>query len=294
MTESRLGAIARPVVSRLYALKRRYRIGDAFLDRHPALANRLMGMLSPFKSAEVTDVHGHVLRVDPGDYLGLTITREYEPEVTRYAQRVVRPGSTVLDIGANIGYFTILFAQLAGPDGSVHAFEPALANVELLTTNVSTNGYANVTVHPVAVGAESGAGRLRLSRENPGDHQLVGEPGEDTVDVDVVAVDALLPGIGPDLSLVKLDIQGAEPLALRGMWETLRTAGSLSLVCEYTAGPLDAVIGTGPGDGDTLLGLGFELRLLDPDGGARPASLAAVRELVERGGHVNVAFERGL
>ena len=71
--------------------------------------------------------------------------------MTDVVTKEIQPGDTVLDLGANIGYFTLLFAKLVGNNGIVFAFEPEPQNIALLTKNIKINNYKNVTLVPKAV-----------------------------------------------------------------------------------------------------------------------------------------------
>jgi tRNA G37 N-methylase Trm5 len=104
------------------------------------------------------DVDGHFFYLDPHDSLGLSVMGSFEPAETELMRQRVRPGATVLDIGANIGYFTLLMARCVGPSGHVYAFEPEPKNFELLQHNVRRNNYANVTCGQAAkaISVESG------------------------------------------------------------------------------------------------------------------------------------------
>src|SRR5579859_1173929 len=88
----------------------------------------------------------------------------YEPEVTRVFQERVKPGMTVLDVGANIGYFSLLAARLMGETGAVWAFEPVPHVVEILRQNVCANGYERrIHVVPQAIDRTSGTASLHVN-----------------------------------------------------------------------------------------------------------------------------------
>lgn len=179
------------------------------------------------------DVLGHHLYLDARDSLKLSLFGVYEPFETSLLERYVRPGDVVLDIGANIGYYTLLLARLVGPTGTVHAFEPEPSNFALLEKNVRTNGYHNVVLHQAAVGEVSGSTQLFLSETNLGDHQLGGAGnGRRAVEVRQVNIDEVLTAEERPVTFVKLDIQGAETGAIRGMERALRRAGRLTIFTE--------------------------------------------------------------
>jgi FkbM family methyltransferase len=286
--------VLRPIVAWAYGLKRRYGLGERFLARHPTLTHSLMSLLRPVKQSSVIDVHGHVINVDDDDYLGLTITRIYEPDVTRFFQAHVLTGQVAVDVGANIGYFTLLFARLVGPSGRVIAFEPHAGNFRLLESNVAANGYANVELRQQAVGDRTGSAPLYLSSVNPGDHRLVGRGGGESLTVDVVALDHKLPELRGKLDWVKIDVQGGELDVLNGMRSLIRTSPNLTIVLEFAPIALEE-FGAEPGQ---LLGLlqeaGFDVLAPRWDGRTRRCSIDDLLERVRTGDarHTNLVFAR--
>lgn len=116
----------------------------------------------------------------------------WEPGETGFLELRMRPGMTFLDIGAHVGYFSVLAGRLVGPRGLVLAFEPDRRNYELLLANVWRNGLASVACFPWAVSAASGFVDLHLSETNTGDHRIVAAAeARSTVTVRAVALDSL-------------------------------------------------------------------------------------------------------
>ena len=158
------------------------------------------------------------LRVDDLDSLGLLEAREYEPYETGLLMALATPGSVVVDIGANIGYHTVQFARAVGPTGRVFSFEPDPDNLRVLHHNIRTNALDNVVVVPKAATSEAGTLRLFRSTENRGDHRVYDSgDGREAVVIDAVAADDVLMNVAGPVSVVKLDVQGAEPAAMAGM-----------------------------------------------------------------------------
>jgi FkbM family methyltransferase len=156
--------------------------------------------------------------VDEQDSLGLLATGDYEPYETSLLLSLATPGTTILDIGANIGFHTVQFARAVGPTGRVFSFEPDPDNLRVLGHNVRTNALANVVIVPNAVAATTGPLELFLSTENRGDHRVYDSgDGRHAIRIDAVAIDDVLAQVAGPVSLIKLDIQGAEPMALAGM-----------------------------------------------------------------------------
>ena len=161
----------------------------------------------------------------------------YEPETTRLLLNFLKARQTFIDVGAHIGYFTLLAARAVEPTGRVYAFEPAPANRDLLLRNIRVNGYnAIVTVVPKVVCDRSGAVSLFLSKEDSGSNSILPSPlvGTDSVSVEATTLDEFFEGEGwPPVHLIKMDIEGAEKAALKGMRELSRRNPQLRLVIEF-------------------------------------------------------------
>ena len=96
----------------------------------------------------------------------------WEPQETRFLLDTLRPGDVFVDVGANIGYFSLLASRLVGPAGTVLAFEPEAANYALLEANCRRNGCDNVRCFRAALGEENASGTIYLNELNRGDHSL--------------------------------------------------------------------------------------------------------------------------
>jgi len=165
------------------------------------------------------------------------LTGEWEPEETAVMRELLAPGAVVYDIGANVGYFTLLAAQMVGASGHVYAFEPNPAVLPQLRNNIAINALDNVTVLPVALSDTEGRATFyAVGGANSGTSSLRAEVGENIeVEVEVVRMDTLVQAQGlrpPDV--VKMDIEGAECLALAGMGRTLGTNEDVSLLIEVS------------------------------------------------------------
>lgn len=151
----------------------------------------------------------------------------------RLLDRFVRPGSTVVDVGANIGYNTVHAARLAGPRGRVVAVEPTPDNLETLRSNVAAAGLSNVVVAPVAAGRVAGLRELFVRGETSAVNSLFAQSCYAEVTavlrVPVVPLDELVDGAA---DVVKLDVEGAELEVLEGMPRLLRTLHAV-LIAEW-------------------------------------------------------------
>jgi len=230
----------------------------------PFLLPLRKALIASSRLTYVDDVLGHKMVLDDRDSLGLSFYRIYEPSETAFFQRIVQSGDTVLDVGANIGYYTLLFAKQAGANGKVYAIEPAPGNFSLLTRNVALNHYTNVVLFNKAVSSSTGKTRLYLSDENRGDHRIYATATpRPSVEVEMVSLDDLLPPETlPHVSVVKMDIQGAEHAALRGMQRLLDRSPAVTLAMEFWPHGLH-LAGVKPADTLALLrSWGFSLYTL--------------------------------
>jgi FkbM family methyltransferase len=164
------------------------------------------------------------LFVDLSDIaIGLNIVRGgFERSELAFIQRTIQPGQIVLDLGTNIGFFTMHMAALVGPSGKVYGFEPLSRNADLAERSVVENDFASrVTLNRVAVGDVPGKAHLlfEVKTLQSGGSYLVEEKtttllGHDVQEVDIVPLDQYK--LQRPVAFIKMDIEGAEPLACRG------------------------------------------------------------------------------
>lgn len=179
-------------------------------------------------------VHGFPVDLDAKDVLRLSIFGVYEPVETEIVKAHIKPGDVVLDIGAHVGYYSLLTSKLVGPAGRVYAFEPTPDTFGILSRNLSRNGIRNVTPVHAACGDSTRPFALYINPENCGDNHIFGEADSagPPIPIPMVAVDDYLsPGQCADF--VKMDIQGAEDAALRGMERTLTQSPGVRVLAEF-------------------------------------------------------------
>jgi FkbM family methyltransferase len=186
------------------------------------------------------------------------------------AAELIRPGDTVWDIGANVGLFTFAAAAAAGPAGQVLAVEPDVQLVSLLRRSAAANrAVAPVSVLGTAVADEVGIGRFHVARRNRSTSYLDGfgtsQAGGSrevqivpTVTLDWLAQRFPLPAV------IKIDVEEAEVLALRGAGQVLRHG--VTVICEVASANAAAV-------GDLLRPHGYQLY----DGDLEPARRTPVQ-----------------
>jgi FkbM family methyltransferase len=172
----------------------------------------------------------------------------WEIWLTRLVARAVRKGMVCVDVGANLGYYALLMAELCGPDGKVIAVEPNPATAELLSATLAINGFAGRSeVLALALGDGSRTcGGLVVPHGEPKNAALIPDGSAPlyaaigpVVEVPIIAFDALAAD-GPRIDLVKIDAEGAEADILRGMASMLRRDRPLLVVEFNAARPYDA------------------------------------------------------
>ncbi|MEZ5399834.1 MAG: FkbM family methyltransferase [Bryobacteraceae bacterium] len=186
-----------------------------------------------------TEVHGFIIGVPKTEWRMAAyhaMRGPLEPGLTRFFEATVRPGMIVADVGANVGFFTLLAARLTGGQGRVHSFEPTPATAAILEDNVQVNGFREsgiVAVHRQAVSARRGNARLTVF-ENDSGHNTLYWPGgnESAVEVETVTLDEAL-AAEPRVDFVKIDTEGAEPAVLAGMDRILAANPSIRIAVEF-------------------------------------------------------------
>ena len=188
---------------------------------------------------------------------------DWEPYTEELFQNALKPGSTVLDLGAHHGYFAMLAARHVGSEGMIYAFEPAPENYHIMKTNFELNKLTNVTPVNIAASDKRATVPFYLCKPNDVQGSLFAtlRNNESTVDVESMTVDEFLGGKAVDV--IKMDIEGGEPRALVGMKETLSRSKDVVLFVEFNHQLLRRA-GVDPTDLLTQLDdAGFECQLIN-------------------------------
>jgi FkbM family methyltransferase len=184
-----------------------------YLGNRLALA-RVLGRYKVYLSTEDRGFASHLL-----------LDGYWEMWLTQFVARLLRPGMVAVDVGANMGYYSVLFCDLVGPQGRVIAVEPLPSTVTLLRRTLELNGFAGRSrVLPVAAGAASGAGQMRVPEGEPKNATLVAAraggdmPGKD--EVPIMALDEILHGES-GVDFIKIDAEGFEEQVMLGLEATI-------------------------------------------------------------------------
>jgi FkbM family methyltransferase len=224
-------------------------------DRVPGLGAALNLLRNPcYRTLEVLFPSGISARLAGGEsvrlhprLLGLQ-PEVYEEALTAVLTKHLKPGVTVLDIGAHVGLHTLMFSRRVGPTGQVLAIEPSPANARLLRSHIMWNHCRNVEVIEAAVGDCEDYVSFTF-HPDPTAYQafsnsLVYKIGSELETVRMTTIDAICDGRYPHL--IKIDVEGAELLALRGARDTLTRCAPILIVAIHP--PLMQLLGTLPAE----------------------------------------------
>ena len=172
--------------------------------------------------------------LDKMDSLRLRLKPVYEPKETAILRRELKCGQTFIDIGAHVGYYTLLASRLVGEPGIVHAFEPDSENFAILEKNIKAAGCVNVFPMNAAVSTRTGMANLYVNPKNSGDNRLF-YPEADwrKVQVETICLDDFFSAYSGRIDFVKCDAQGHEPSILRGAREMLGRFPGMKMLMEY-------------------------------------------------------------
>jgi FkbM family methyltransferase len=213
--------------------------------------------------------NGIRLQLDLEDWIPqhLYFLGEYEEKELRFIENFLDEGDVFIDVGANIGLFSLVAAEAVGVSGKVYAFEPFQKNYDALMTNLSLNLVNNVTPEKQAISDEEGELILYLdeSENNPGMVSRFGGSHTLTENVIATTLDAYLADKQLSPRLIKIDIEGGELMALKGMEKTLKEVRPTLLVEIIQNATLSAFTGKDLSE-EYLKSLGYEKYFLDKEG----------------------------
>ena len=233
------------------------------------VARDMLGKIVRSSIPEKIEANGCTIYLDREDMAvsGALALKGFESYETDLFKQALKPGMHVLDVGAHIGYYTLLAAKAVGPTGRVYAFEPEPRNNALLRKNVAANSLKNVMIIDVAASDSAGTHDFFLEKYNKGHHSM-GKVSKtaDKITVKTDTVDRALAQFGdPAIDVMKIDIEGAEPIAFRGMKETIGRSPNLAVFAEVYPKCLES-LGTSPKSYlEMLMSFGFKLWAIDEE-----------------------------
>lgn len=189
----------------------------------------------------------------------------YEPDVAAVTRRHVLPDMSIIDIGANIGYFSLLAGSLVGPDGHVLAIEPNPRNARMLEASRRSNGYGQIVVCQVAAGRDIGLLVLNTTHSNGTTSDATGGV-EALLNAETVASLPLDSLTERPVHFIKVDVEGAEYNALLGCRRLIERDHPV-IITEFSPDMMSSISHiTGPEYFNWLMGFGYVISVIEPDG----------------------------
>lgn len=189
------------------------------------------------KDSYIVTFEGFKMVLDEHSYMDLSLYKEfleyglYEPNITKYIKKNLRPGSTFVDIGANSGYYSLLASSLVGADGIVISFEPYPDTFNRLLHNVKFNGIDNVRLYNMALSSYDGKAKLYVSRASDGLNSLKSIPlVEGAIDVEIKRFDTICGSESVDM--IKIDAEGSECDIIDGAQSSLIKNPRIQIIYE--------------------------------------------------------------
>ncbi len=189
---------------------------------------------------EFVEIDGNKIFLDENDSLLLSSGITHEKTVINLVKNEIKKGDVVIDIGAHIGYYTVLFAKLVGPEGKVFAFEASPKNFEILKKNVDMNGYKNVVCNNKAVSDKNGKLTLYMTGRTSTENFLFKPENftdsttiKNTVEIESITLDDYFTDFEDKINFLKMDISGAEPRVIKGMKSLLEKNVNMKIQQEW-------------------------------------------------------------
>lgn len=218
----------------------------------------------------------------------------YEPETTKLFDVVVKDGQTIIDIGADYGYFSLLSAKLVGSNGKVFAFEPYAERCEqYLRKNIALNNFQNIEVMQKA--ASNSAGKNKYFADSRSLFDINATPTNEcgaTEDVESVRLDDFFRDYSRPIDLIKIDVEGGEMNVLKGAYDILERNKSIKLILEIHPQVMQKV-GVSPANLLSLLrNHKFILYWINEDGSVNAVSDREIISRAEVAKYVNIFCSR--
>jgi len=153
---------------------------------------------------------------------GIIQTGLWEPHATAAVRKIVKKGDVAIDVGANIGYFTVILSKLVGSEGRVYAFEPTTKYCEILKRNIEANGIANCEVFQLGLSNKGQTVEIFNDEASATIHVPEGMPLGYRETIKVTTLNDFVGEHGlRKIDFIKIDVDGHEPLIFEGAWDIL-------------------------------------------------------------------------
>ena len=193
-------------------------------------------MIRSLSKSNFVEIEGRKMFTHGNDGLALSIFKVYEPAQTKIVKQYVREGDVVIDIGAHVGYYTLLMAQLVGKKGKVFSFEPDPLNFQLLKKSVEINRFDNVILVQKAVSNTTEKIKLFVGNNDRAINRIydakLGDAKE-SIEVESITLDEYFQDNSESLNFIKIDSEGSEAKIVNGMQRLLSENRKLVMMTEF-------------------------------------------------------------
>lgn len=200
----------------------------------------------------------------------ILLTGKWEPSITSFFKKLVKPGMTIIDVGSHMGYYSILSGALVGNEGKVYAFEANPTIFNTLFKNIFVNGFVGrVIPNQLAVYSHSDTLRFNVLKRASGGNSIVEftegykeifQENVTTINVQSISLDEYFSTQGSyQVDIIKIDAEGSEPFIFRGMRKILQENQDIKIFCEFNAGLIRGCGNDPVAFLEDLHGLGFRL-----------------------------------
>jgi FkbM family methyltransferase len=234
------------IILKIYiSISKKLSRGKGFGKKYKIINSTVNKIETSLKSG-TADVWAGKMFLHPNDGLRLSIRGIHNEEEAMMVRNNIKKDEIVVDLGAHIGYYSLMMAKLVGKNGKVFAFEPEPRNLELLYKNIKVNLYKNVKVIPKAVSDIDGECSLFVGQESFGANKIFKPKKTDTqkfeeIKTKTIRLDDYFEELGflKKISFIKMDIEGSEVRALQGMKNILEFNENLKIFTEINRDALE-------------------------------------------------------
>jgi FkbM family methyltransferase len=223
--------------------------------------------INPHVVSKIIDEHIFYLDANDKPLLDTFYQDEvYEKGTVSALAKLLKKDVNVINIGANIGYFTLLIARHVGPKGKVFAFEPSSNTIKFLQKNVEINDYKNVEIYNKGVSNKTGKANLWVGAGSV--HNLISTKeiyGLEKITIETITIDDFLRDKDVKIDFVMMDAEGSEKFILDGMTKTIENNPKLQIITEYNPYILELAGSSGKEFLDKIEEIGFLIHLINEE-----------------------------
>jgi FkbM family methyltransferase len=242
------------------------------------------------------NVHGQKMYVNAASGFTLLSTGTYESErfMTILFTKLVTDGMIAVDVGAYVGYYTLLAARAVGNKGKIFCFEPEPSNYALLLKNIEENNCNNVVPVQKAVTNTTGTIKLFIAKDPSGHSVVSGNPNQLAIMVNSTTLDDFFVGREYPIHVIKIDVEGAEMRVLQGMRNIIAKNRELNIFTEFSPEALK-VAGCLPKEYfKGIANYGFDIYWINEQKQSlEPAKVSRIMKSCQSTGYVNLLCHRG-